>query len=186
MHCVRPPPCTRTSVTSYLTSMRLSQPESVLWMDANVYLEFSRAEIQVQQPHGRDLPPWRGAQSVRSELMNVGGNKKVVETCPLQEQNCFSLEQLKMEITHWGLKFYGAERELGGRTFICRSVFCFLKLIHFGGGSYHVGILALSYPGMLTPSLVVPWLLILQGVSVTQAINPSGRILFCIDEIHSF
>lgn len=80
MHCVRPPPCTRTSVTSYLTSMRLSQPESVLWMDANVYLEFSRAEIQVQQPHGRDLPPWRGAQSVRSELMNVGGNKKVVET----------------------------------------------------------------------------------------------------------
>lgn len=59
---------------------------------------------------------------------------------------------------HWGLKFSGAGRELEvGGAFICRSVFCFLKLvIHFGGGSYHVGIFALSYPGMVTPSLVVP------------------------------
>lgn len=82
--------------------------------------------------------------------------------------------------------FWRRKGTWGGGAFICRSVFCFLKLIHFGGGSYHVGIFALSYPGMVTPSLVVPWLLILQGVSVTRAINSSGRILFCIDEIHSF
>lgn len=166
--------------------MRLSQPESVLWMDVNVYLEFSRAEIQVQQPHGRDLPPWRGAQSVRSELMNVSGNEREWRLALYRSRTVFYLEQLKMEIMHWGLKFSGAGRELEGEAFICRSVFCFLKLIHFGGGSYHVGIFALSYPGMVTPSLVVPWLLILQGVSVTRAINSSGRILFCIDEIHSF